>query len=77
MAGVNRHLSSTSKAYFAAVFHAFFHCTKERRVPVKAAILILRVIRSCQTLTTNPSMTLGSLQLAPKSCEVAISKSNL
>ena len=65
------------KAYFAAVFHAFFYCTKKCRVPMKATILILRVIRSCQTLTTSLSMTMGSLQLAPKSCEGVMSKSNL
>src|SRR6266403_672710 len=63
-----------SKAYFAAVSHAFFHCTKECRMPMKVAILILRVIRCCQTLTTSPSTTIGSLQLAPKSCKGAIKR---
>ena len=44
------------KAYFTAVFHTFFHCAKKGRVPVEAAILILRVIGSCHRITTSSTL---------------------
>src|SRR5712671_5569984 len=66
--GISSNISPTyDMAYFTTIFHTFLYRAEKSRVTMKATILILGVIRSCDTLIESPCMKVASLQLAPKS----------